>query len=679
MRRYRCAQNDPRPRVGLVCPRSRVGLVYRCVRAVAALICFVAAPLAFAANDDESKPPSDLVVHEWGTLLAVQGSNGVALDGMYHEEHGLPDFVHARSRDQLYLPAAKLKGETPVIYFYTKTKQVVSVDVRFPTGMWTQWYPQANYLAPGLGVLGSELEPRNGRITWNVELIPPSEGGKAPQTPTTQPDALWNFARDVDAAYVRTNNHAAVPKRDEFERFIFYRGLGRAQLPLEMRFDEGGTLRASSSDGIDLLHIFVIRVENGVAAYKYFPRLDAGQSISHVIPELTDALPVSEFSSKIANDMATRLTGHELYPKEARLTTQAPEAPPGPFLWSGLHPKEARAMVNTWRNSYFETEGIRVLFVLPQKWTDAAIPMKISPQPCEVVRVMVGRLEVLTPDREVLAENAVRDLASPDAASREEAFQFLREQGRYVEPIVRRVLSTTQDDEARVLCQRLLLTDFVTELRAAVHSATDGSRVREDPLYVRAKLASLLRNVGQADDARSEAKVVLTALAAQKEPPMSYHGARHYLRAKARALDGSGDDAAAAQAYAKFIRYGSQVGSTPAACTGCHKGNDAPRDMAWYREWWAGKSFANAVSRSGTMDQEIKAQELAVEKNEHDLAALMMLAYLREAKGQGAAAEKAWARLGVTGGPVVASARPGFTSDSNTDSKNGLPAIRKED
>ena len=47
---------------------------------------------------------SDLVVHEWGTFLGMSSADGTALDGMYHEEHALPAFVHGRSRDQLKLP-----------------------------------------------------------------------------------------------------------------------------------------------------------------------------------------------------------------------------------------------------------------------------------------------------------------------------------------------------------------------------------------------------------------------------------------------------------------------------------------------------------------------------------------------------------------------------------------------
>ena len=132
-------------------------------------------------------------------------------------------------------------------------------------------------------------------------------------------------------------------------------------------------------------------------------------------------------------------------------------------------------MVNTWTSSYFQTEGIRVLFVLPQSWTDRFIPMTVVPEPKQVVRVMVGRVELMTPERERQAEAAVRSLADPDGPRRLQAFAYLREQGRYVEPIIRRVQKTTNDANVRVLCRRLLLTDFVTELRAAIHNASDGT------------------------------------------------------------------------------------------------------------------------------------------------------------------------------------------------------------
>src|SRR4030095_3679488 len=92
--------------------------------------------------------PGRLVVHEWGTFLAMNGSDGVTLDGMYHEEHALPAFVHARSRDELKLRTSNMKMETPVVYFYSDTTMKVRVEVGFPGGIWTQWYPQAEYVGP---------------------------------------------------------------------------------------------------------------------------------------------------------------------------------------------------------------------------------------------------------------------------------------------------------------------------------------------------------------------------------------------------------------------------------------------------------------------------------------------------------------------------------------------------
>ena len=164
-------------------------------------------------------------------------------------------------------------------------------------------------------------------------------------------------------------------------------------------------------------------------------------------------------------------------------------------------------MVNTWTASYFQTDGVRVLFVLPQSWTDAFIPMTVSPTPAQIVRVMVGRVELLTTEREKLAESAVRNLASGDVTASQNAFQFLRDQGRYVEPIVRRVMKTTTDDAVRTVCRRLLLTDFLTELRAAVHNSADGTRLTVDPFILRAHLARLLREVGSDAEARAGARL----------------------------------------------------------------------------------------------------------------------------------------------------------------------------
>ena len=117
-----------------------------------------------------------------------------------------------------------------------------------------------------------------------------------------------------------------------------------------------------------------------------------------------------------------------------------------------------------------------------------------------------------------MAETAIRDLADQDPVKRQRAFQYLREQGRYVEPIVRRIAKTTKDEGVRTLCRRLLLTEFVTELRAAVHNAADGKRLNADPLLLRAHLARLLREIGLTAEARLEGVAVWSALRSRPTP-----------------------------------------------------------------------------------------------------------------------------------------------------------------
>src|SRR6185295_3644554 len=133
---------------------------------------------------------------------------------------------------------------------------------------------------------------------------------------------------------------------------------------------------ASTSEADGVRHLFILRVENGRGAYTYAPALTANAVLDHPVPAMAESRPLDEFVKQVSDDVARRL------------------------VESGLYEKEARAMVNTWASSYFKTEGVRLLFVLPQSWTDRFIPMRITPQPQQLVRVMVGRMELLDAARE---------------------------------------------------------------------------------------------------------------------------------------------------------------------------------------------------------------------------------------------------------------------------------------
>ena len=323
---------------------------------------------AWAAPPEKRSPPAanPLIVHEWGTFLTMSGSDGVVLDSMYHEEHALPGFVHAVSQDELHMPGSQMKFETPVIYFYTKQPRRVNVTARFPTGIWTHWFPQANRSAMFSGsadVPIADVESKQyGCLNWHVDLLPSSQSANI-ALPTTPPGSLWNFARQVDAAYIRTaskseansngansndklKGNSAEKGRSEIERYLFYRGLGHANLPLQVDARNGGTLSLSDSNTPALKHLFVMRVEGGKGVFRYIPDLQPGQSLAHVIPDMESAESLADFTNHVSDALAARLEE------------------------SGLYAKEARAMVNTWRSNYFQSEGIRVLYILPQTWTE---------------------------------------------------------------------------------------------------------------------------------------------------------------------------------------------------------------------------------------------------------------------------------------------------------------------
>jgi hypothetical protein len=601
----------------------------RCVGLLVAFLLLSAAARREKASRGES---NDLVVHEWGTFLSMQGSDGATLEGMYHEEHQLPAFVHSRSRDQLRRRSIRTKGETPVIYFYTTRKQTVDVQVDFPEGMWTQWYPQTR-VAPALGEVGSSVSARKGVISWSAEVIPPVKGGTDPELPKPAPGSLWNHARQVDAAFVKTVD-ARTPrsKVNEYERFLFYRGLGEAPLPLVLSAAGGGTL--SWNDSSPARHLFVLRVEGGRGAYTYIPRLSRGETPAGVIPEEARAMPLEELKADLGRKLEERL------------------------IESGLYPKEARAMVNTWSTSYFSTEGVRVLYVLPREWTDRFLPIHVTPAPLELVRVMVGRLEALTPKRERAAEEAVRDLASSDGNVRSEAFKALRREGRYAEPVVRRVLETTRDPQVAVLCRRLLSTDYVTELRAALESPKGGPPGLEERTQVRAELARLLREIGLPEEALREAALARKDLAGQPEPPFNGDQARHYLRARALILEGLGDEAGAAAAYGRFVEYAAQVRSRR-ECTGCHDGGSAPRSIAWFKDWWAGEKFASATRLAGQLERAIAGGEEALSREPANAGLRMKLAYLYREEGLPERSALSWAALEDRPGVAAAGRKAG--------------------
>lgn len=96
-------------------------------------------------------------------------------------------------------------------------------------------------------------------------------------------------------------------------------------------------------------------------------------------------------------------------------------------------------MVGTWQGDWSE-DGLRVLYVLPDAETDALLPITIEPEPDALVRTMVGRLEIITPERVAAMWDAIHSLP-PDALER----PLMR--SRFAEPTLVHMLANSSDPQ----------------------------------------------------------------------------------------------------------------------------------------------------------------------------------------------------------------------------------------
>ena len=383
----------------------------------------VAAP---AASDQ-------FTAHEWGTFTSVQGADGVALEWNPLIKTDLPGFVHNRAVRQGDLPGVLLlnalgKGampsytrmETPVIYFYSDRERTADVRVSFPQGRITEWYPQATRLGPYATTNLPEL-PLAGRsfIEWaGVKILPPdTKEISAGKLLREKGGSHYYEAREVDANFVRVNVPSA-KNGAEYERDLFYRGVGFFQGPLTLKLQESGReLRLSTKNAEPLTDLFVLTVRQGQARYQKLDRVAANADRAVQI-ERKPFAPLSEVRPQIMREMAAALVAQ------------------------GLYAKEAEAMVNTWKDQWFEEEGTRVLYLLSRAWTDRTLPLEITPAPKNVVRVMVGRAELITPEAERELSRQVTLYSQGDDTVKLQAVRQVRTLGlgRFLEPATRKML-----------------------------------------------------------------------------------------------------------------------------------------------------------------------------------------------------------------------------------------------
>ena len=234
-------------------------------------------------------------------------------------------------------------------------------------------------------------------------------------------------ARETDANYLRIATGQGKELKDETEKLLFYRGLGHFEAPLHLSMvsnEKKLRLRNTGKEPLSELYLLVVR--NSQAKFERIDSLARQKDLSWN-PD-SNLRPFERVSAELAQALEETLVGQ------------------------GLYRKEAKAMINTWRKPWFDETGVRVLYTLPEKWTDQALPLTVTPRPKEVVRVMVGRAELITPRMEwSLLREVVR---YADEKQRAPAAAKLA-LGRFLEPTIVRLIKNNPSKESRLNAQRL--------------------------------------------------------------------------------------------------------------------------------------------------------------------------------------------------------------------------------
>jgi hypothetical protein len=328
----------------------------------------------------------ELVVHEWGTFTSISGTDSQALEWTpYRGGTELPRFVYGSKIGA----TGTVRMETPVIYFYTPKELTCTVKVSFPKGQITEYYPM-----PDSPVFGS------GSIEWkSVELLP----GRAVNLPLESSGNHYYHARATEAVPLRVWKGNAI---DEYEKFLFYRGVGTFAMPLSVEV-HGDKVQMRQTGPPGIAEVIFSENHQGRTSCLRIGLLSSTKEVNRPLPVCS----VESFK----RDLEMLLAAH------------------------GLYPQEAEAMVRTWEDSWFE-EGFRVFYVLPRHQTDSILPLKITPAPTKLVRVLVGRMEIMTPEAGQEIFQLLTRLKKVPGSQNAVVLEVQRRYGRFLAPMVREVL-----------------------------------------------------------------------------------------------------------------------------------------------------------------------------------------------------------------------------------------------
>jgi hypothetical protein len=327
-----------------------------------------------------------LTVHEWGTFTSIAGGNGEAVEWLpLTGSTDLPSFVeHFRNAAFKRGLRGTVRMETPVLYFYDSREETVSVKVAFSKGLITEWYPRASRVEPTANVFDTSLyQPGpGGSIAWDSVTLAPNLRVELPQDNSGN---HYYAARTTSSTPLRVKTS----KGEQHEKFLFYRGVSTFRVPISATLAANGQVLLGNRSGANVPHYIVFERRGEKVGYR------TGEGMQNEA-----RLDAAELTANV-NDLYRDLEGM--------------------LVAQGLYQDEAHAMVETWKDSWFE-EGSRLLYIVPTSFVDGILPLSINPAPAHTTRVFVGRLELITPATEKAVQQA---LFTKDSATLEKYRRFL--------------------------------------------------------------------------------------------------------------------------------------------------------------------------------------------------------------------------------------------------------------
>ena len=347
---------------------------------------------------DEQHTASDLTAHEWGTFTAIAGKDGHAVEWLplglprFPPSTDLPQFVeHINDVNFKLGLRGTIRMETPVLYFYSPRDVTVSARVSFSQGLITEWYPHADHVQPAGVLTDTSLNrsPLDGSIEWSHVTVSPNLDAAFLSDAQTN---RYYAARETASSPLRVQTSTG----EQREKFLFYRGVSASSLPISARSTSDGKVVIESLGEHQIPNAILFERRGERVGYRLTGALNGATTVSP--PVLNGSV------DSLYGDLEEILVGQ------------------------GLYRDEAYAMIETWKDSWFE-EGSRLIYIVPSGFIEKVLPLTIDPPPGQIVRVFVGRLELVTPATAMAVRTA---LANNDEAT-------LGRYARFLEPILQTI------------------------------------------------------------------------------------------------------------------------------------------------------------------------------------------------------------------------------------------------